>query len=136
MRRLEKECFPIDAWPLLDLIGVLSMSNVVRLKAVIGDEMVGFIAGDIKPREDLAWIATIGVLPAYRRQGIAAALLTACESRLNVGRVRLSVRTENRPAQGLYASFGYERVGLWPSYYQDGSDAIVFEKQIVTGFGL
>jgi [ribosomal protein S18]-alanine N-acetyltransferase len=136
LRRLEKECFPVDAWPLLDLIGVLSMSNVIRLKAVSGDELVGFVAGDIKLREDLAWIATIGVLPTHRRQGIAAALLTECESLLNVSRVRLSVRTENKPAQGLYASFGYERVGLWPAYYQDRSDAIVYEKQLSDGFAL
>ncbi|MBN1667405.1 MAG: GNAT family N-acetyltransferase [Anaerolineales bacterium] len=131
LRQLEKACFPLDAWPLLDLVAVLSFSNVVRLKAEIGDEMVGFVAADIKPAENLAWIATIGVLPAYRRQGIAAALLQACEARLEVGIIRLSVRRHNQTAIRLYQNLGYSQVGVWPAYYQDGTDALVFEKAIV-----
>ncbi len=60
LRQLEKVCFPVDSWPLLDLIGVLSLPNIVRLKAVISDQMIGFVAGD-KKSSDLGWIATIGV---------------------------------------------------------------------------
>jgi ribosomal protein S18 acetylase RimI-like enzyme len=75
LRHLEKECFPKDAWPLLDLVGVLSMPNVLRLKAVIDGQMVGFIACDIRRAENVAWIATIGVLPELRRQGIGERLL-------------------------------------------------------------
>ena len=75
LRRLERACFPVDAWPLLDLIGVLSFPNVVRLKAVIKDQMVGFIAGEMKRSDGVAWIATICVTPVYQRQGIATALL-------------------------------------------------------------
>ena len=33
LRHLERLCFPKDAWPLLDLVGVLTLPNVVRLKA-------------------------------------------------------------------------------------------------------
>jgi len=128
LRNLERACFTSDAWPLLDLIGVLSLPKVVRLKAVIDDEMVGFIAGDRRGSKDLAWIATIGVLPDHRRRGIAAALLQACEDQLNVSRIRLSVRAENRPALRLYEEHGYQRVGMWPAYYQGGADAIVLEK--------
>lgn len=130
LRQLEKICFPKDAWPLLDLVGVLSLPNVVRLKAVRADQMVGFIAGDQKSG-DLAWIATIGVLPEYRRRGIAAALLQECENQLGVVRIRLSVRLENTGAIRLYEGFGYQRVGTWPKYYQDGTDALVFEKRIL-----
>jgi ribosomal protein S18 acetylase RimI-like enzyme len=128
LRQLEKECFPIDAWPLLDLISVLSFPNIIRLKAVINDQIVGFIAGDLRPSKDMAWIATIGVLPKYQRRGIASALLRACEQQLNVRRIRLSVRVKNSPAIRLYEGFGYTQVGRWIEYYQDGSDAIVFEK--------
>jgi ribosomal protein S18 acetylase RimI-like enzyme len=127
LRYLEKECFPEDAWPLLDLIAVLSFSNIVRLKAICDEQMIGFVAGDQKS-DDLAWIATIGVLPEYRRQGIASALLQACETQLKVSRIRLSVRLGNAGAVRLYENFGYQRVDIWPKYYQDGTDAIVFEK--------
>jgi len=132
LRTLEQECFPIDAWPLFDLIGVLSFPNVVRLKAVVDDQMIGFIAGDRRSSENLAWVATIGVRPAYQRQGIASALLAACEAQLKVARVRLSVRVGNLPAIRLYQGCGYQRVGYWPQYYQDKSDAIVFEKSMQT----
>src|SRR3990172_6226569 len=92
LRAMEPVCFPKDAWPLWDLIGVLTLPNVMRLKAVVNSRMVGFIAGDIRRAEKLAWIATIGVLPEYRQRGIGAALLQACEERLDVPRIRLSVR--------------------------------------------
>jgi ribosomal protein S18 acetylase RimI-like enzyme len=127
LRQLEKVCFPEDAWPLLDLIAVLSLPNVVRFKAIKADQMIGFIAGD-KKSSALGWIATIGVLPEYRRQGVAAALLSECETQLGVSKIRLSVRLGNRNAIRLYEKFGYQRVDIWPNYYQDGTDALIFEK--------
>jgi ribosomal protein S18 acetylase RimI-like enzyme len=127
LRQLEKVCFPEDAWPLLDLIAVLSLPNVVRFKAIKADQMIGFIAGD-KKSSALGWIATIGVLPEYRRQGVAAALLSECETQLGVSKIRLSVRLGNRNAILLYEKFGYQRVDIWPNYYQDGTDALIFEK--------
>jgi len=130
LRRLEKACFTHDAWPLLDLIAVLTLSTVVRLKAVADDTMVGFIAGDIRRSQNLAWIATLGVLPAYQHRGIGRALLEACEAALPVPRVRLSVRVDNKPAIHLYQRNGYQRVGLWPRYYSGGVDALILEKQL------
>ncbi len=131
LRHLEQVCFPKDAWPLWDLLGVLTFPNVVRLKAVEGEQMVGFIAGDIRQSEKTAWIATIGVLPEYRGRGIGAALLEACEVRLNMPRVRLNVRVSNQPALRLYRKFSYQEVGVWPRYYQDGEDAYILEKRLI-----
>lgn len=130
LRQVERVCFPKDAWPIWDLIGVLTLPNVVRLKAVVDDQMVGFIAGDIRTSQQMAWIATIGVLPAYRGRGIGSALLEACEQQLSVDNVRLNVRVSNHPAIRLYKSFGYQQVGRWPNYYSDGEDALIMEKEI------
>src|SRR5512143_3601674 len=129
LRQLESICFPKDAWPLWDLIGVLTMGNVVRLKAVIDERMVGFIAGDVRPGERIAWVATVGVLPEYRGQGIGTALLEACEERVNVPVIRLNVRTSNTSAIRLYKNLGYYQMGTWSRYYQDGEDALVMEKR-------
>ena len=79
LRKLEQDCFGGDAWPLWDLIGVLMLPGLVRLKAVVGGQMAGFVGGDPHPSEGIGWIATLGVLPQYRRQGIASAMLAACE---------------------------------------------------------
>jgi ribosomal-protein-alanine acetyltransferase len=128
LRHLEKLCFPKDAWSLLDLIGVLTLPNVVRLKAVADEQLVGFIAGDVRPSERTAWIATIGVLPEYRGQGIGRTLLEACEAHLEVPRIRLNVRVSNQAAIQLYQNSGYQRASTWSAYYQDGEDALVMEK--------
>ncbi|HSQ26298.1 MAG TPA: GNAT family N-acetyltransferase [Anaerolineales bacterium] len=129
LRHLEQICFPKDAWPLWDLIGVLTLPNVLRLKAVLKDQMIGFIAADIRSREHTAWIATIGVLPNQRGKGLGRALLLTCEERLADLTIRLNVRTSNQSAIQLYLTSGYQKVGVWPGYYSDGEDALVMEKQ-------
>ena len=128
LRHVEQACFPKDAWPLLDLMAVLSFPEVVRLKAVVDGHMVGFIAGDPRRSEGMAWIATLGVLPEFRRQGIARSLLLECEKRLHSARLRLCVRQDNSAAIRLYEQEGYVHVGTWTKYYNDGGDALVMEK--------
>lgn len=130
LRHIEQVCFPKDAWPLLDLVGVLTFPDIQRLKAVVGEQMVGFIAGDVRRSEGVGWITTLGVLPEYRRQGIAAALLATCEERMKVPFVKLSVRRSNAPAIALYRRFGYQQSGVWPRYYSGGEDALVLEKRM------
>ncbi len=129
LRRLEKVCFEEDAWPLFDLIAVLTMPHVVRLKAVVDGRMVGFIAGDPHPSEGVAWIATLGVLPEQRRKGMARVLLEECEQLLPFRRIKLSVRVDNLAAIHLYEKVGYGRVDYWRNYYHNGQDALVLEKR-------
>lgn len=128
LQQIERACFTLDAWPWLDLMAVLTFSDVVRLKAVVDGRMVGFVAGDKRDSKGFSWIATIGVLPEFQRQGIGRALLRACEEKLSPTRIRLCVRTENGSAIRLYEAEGYLRVDVWRRYYKDGSDALVMEK--------
>jgi len=130
LRQLEQICFPLDVWPIWDMVGVLTFPGVVRLKATRDGEMVGFIAADLRRTQNLAWISTLGVLPAYRRQGLATTLLRACEAQLQVPRIRLSVRASNQPALRLYSQLGYKQHSVWSRYYSDGEDALVLEKML------
>jgi ribosomal protein S18 acetylase RimI-like enzyme len=114
---------------LWDLIGVLVLPGLVRLKAVVGGEMVGFVGGDPHPAEGIGWIVTLGVLNAHRRHGIASAMLAACEEAMGLPAVRLSVRRSNQAAAELYRGKDYHLVGVWPAYYFDGEDALVLEKK-------
>lgn len=125
---LERACFEKDAWPLADLVAVLTLPGVVRLKAVHGRRMVGFVAADPQPAQGFSWIATIGVLPDFRRHGIARALLRACEARLSTPRLRLTVRRTNQAALHLYESEGYRIIDTIPYYYRDGETAWLMEK--------
>jgi ribosomal-protein-alanine N-acetyltransferase len=128
LRRIEQACFPKDAWPLLDLVAVLTFPDVIRLKAVVDGQMVGFIAGDLRRNEGLGWIATVGVLPEYRRRGIARKLLLECERQMDISIIRLCVRAENTEAIRLYEVEGYKHTETWKKYYNDGGDALVMEK--------
>jgi ribosomal protein S18 acetylase RimI-like enzyme len=127
---IEKACFPKDAWPLWDLIGVLTLPDVVRLKASIDGQMVGFIAGDVRRRDRTGWIATVGVLPDFRGRGIGESLILECEKKLEMPRIKLSVRASNEAAIRLYLRLGYQTVGNWPEYYVDREDAVVMEKLV------
>lgn len=128
VRKVEEICFPKDMWPLWDMIGVLTLPNIIRLKAVRMGKVVGFVAGDIRRHDEISWIATIAVLPDYRRQGIGRALLAACEKLLPTPAVRLCVRSSNREAIQMYLSHGYYQLEIWDKYYLDGEAAIVMEK--------
>ncbi len=130
LRVLERECFERDAWNLLDLIAVLTFSDVIRLKAVEDGKMVGFVAGDPRPSEGLAWIPTICVHPGYQRRGIGRALLRACEQGIELPRLRLTVRLSNSGAITLYEQEGYRTVDIWKGYYRDGEDGLVMEKPL------
>lgn len=130
LRKLEKESFDKDAWPLFDLIAVLTFPEVIRLKAVVDGQMVGFVAGDPRPRDGWGWIATIAVDSNYRRRGIGRALLHACEAKLGVPRSRLTVRLSNQAAISMYEKDGYVTTDIWSRYYNDGEDGMVMEKNL------
>ena len=128
LRKLERICFEKDAWSLFDLIAVLTFPDVIRLKAVDGERMIGFVAGDPRPSQGFSWIATIAVLPEYRQKGIGRALLRACEAQLTTPRLKLSVRISNLSAINLYEQEGYRTMNIWKAYYSDGENALVMEK--------
>ncbi|TAK14796.1 MAG: GNAT family N-acetyltransferase [Anaerolineae bacterium] len=128
VRQLEEVCFPLDSWPLLEIIGILTMPGVVRLKAMDGEKTIGFVAGEYRRAEGLAWIATICVHPDERGRGVGRTLLAMCESRLRMPRVRLTVRESNAAAIEMYRQAGYTEFGRWPRYYRGGEDGLVMEK--------
>lgn len=128
LRKLETESFSEDAWPLFDLAGILCFPGIVRIKAVNGSRMIGFVSGDLGSSNKIGWITTIAVLDAYRRQGIGRALLTACENQMTAPEIRLTVRKSNQAAIQLYAQNGYQAYETWMNYYNGGEDGLVMRK--------
>ena len=128
LHELEKMCFQLDAWPLLDVMGVLTFHQIIRLKAMKDVKMVGFIAADLRRSQQAAWIATLAVSPEHRKTGIGSSLLNACEEKIDLPIIRLSVSQSNHPAIELYQKHGYQQVDVWKSYYRGGDNALIFEK--------
>ena len=127
--RLERACFLDDAYDLLTLLTLVAWTNNVALKAVNGNELVGFIAGDEPWGDHFAWIVTLGVALQFRQRGIGARLLAECEARLSRPVLRLMVRESNAPAIALYERFGYGHVRREARYYNDGESGLLMEKR-------
>lgn len=89
-------------------------------------ELVG-LAGGMAVEQDLE-ILDVAVVPERRRSGIARKLLAHVSydaQMLGCTTASLEVEADNKPAQALYESLGFEQVGVRPNYYGQGSDASI-----------
>ena len=129
VRALEKVCFGPDAWGWLDLFLALLGPASLRRKVVAGRQIVGFAMGEPHSAEGYAWIATLGIHPAFQRRGLGARLLADVEARLTPPLLKLTVRETNGPAIRLYERAGYQAVQTWANYYAGGETGIVMEKR-------
>jgi ribosomal protein S18 acetylase RimI-like enzyme len=132
MHRLEREIFPKDYYPHLDLAILLLMPSSVNLKAVdSAGHLLGFIMfGDSWLRWRPAWVNTLGVGTVYQNQGIGGLLLQAVERSCRAQRINLTVRRSNAPAIHLYEKNGYQLVRTHYRYYRDGEDGLIMEKRL------
>lgn len=82
-------------------------------------------------------INNLAVLPAYRRAGVAAALLTHVLSegaRMGARRATLEVRRSNEPARLLYERFGFAVKSVRHAYYTGPvEDALVLWREGLDG---
>jgi ribosomal protein S18 acetylase RimI-like enzyme len=126
---LERVCFGVDAWPLLDVMSALVWPGGVRLKAMAGGRLVGLAIAEQTWSDGISMIASIGVDPEFRRRGIGSALLARCEELLPGTLIRLTVRADNPPALRMYDKFGYTFFSRVLNYYRDGQSGLVMEKK-------
>ena len=81
-------------------------------------------------------INNLAVLPAFRRLGVATALLTfvfAEGVRLGASRATLEVRRSNDAARRLYERFGFSVAGVRHGYYTEPvEDALVLWRESLT----
>ncbi len=127
--RWEGICFPHEAYDPLTLLWLAAWPGNVALEATVGNELVGFVAGDQPWGDGCAWIVMLGVLPRFRRRGIGARLLAECEARLSRPTLRLMVRESNAPAVALYAKSAYVHVRRQARYYADDEAGLLMEKR-------
>jgi len=96
--------------------------------AITGAAVVFFHA-----RHRIARLYSIAVAPEARGAGIGEKLLAAAERnarRRGRERFRLEVRTDNAAARRLYERRGYRVFGTKARYYEDGADAVRYEKPL------
>src|SRR5512138_1412535 len=88
--KLDRRCFkPIDAYAWYEFLGLCLWPRVIALKAVAGERLAGFIAGDPRRQDGHTIIVTIAVDPDYQRRGVGERLLREVEARSTLPRLQL-----------------------------------------------
>jgi len=80
-----------------------------------------------------ARLYSLAVDPHARGQGLARRLVTAAEAealRRGAAALTLEVRVDNAAAIRLYEALGYRGRGRRSEYYEDGADALRYEKPL------
>lgn len=103
--------------------------NVLQLIARVDDRPVGFFLGfELKPDVFFSWF--YGVLPDFRRQGIASQLMDAVHAWAKQNEytsIRFECHNQHRPMLHLAIALGYDIVGIrWDP--DRGDNLVIFEK--------
>lgn len=129
---IERMCFS-DPWSERMLREHLDNQCAAALVALGEDGTVLGYAGLLVVLDDEGYITNVAVRPAFRRQGIAADLLTVFDrfARGNhLAFLTLEVRASNEPALALYEKLGYRRMGLRKNYYEHPKeDAVIMTRE-------
>lgn len=140
---LERALFHGDGpWSAGAFLSEISARHTTCLAARSGDLLIGYaVLAALGPAGDREFeVHTIGVDPVHQGHGIGRELLRRmlAVADAEAASVILDVRTDNAPARTLYATHGFEVVGLRPRYYRpSGADAhlMVRPAQVAPGAG-
>jgi len=110
----------------------LGRYNGLQLVARLKDRPVGFFLGfELKPTVFFAWF--YGVLPEFRRQGIASQLMDAVHSwarQNDYESIRFECHNQHRPMLHLAIAEEYDIVGMrWDP--DRGANLVIFEKSLI-----
>lgn len=109
-----------------------------RARVVVAEErgaMVGFVIVDVEGPEEggVGYVVTLDVDPAFRRRGIARALMAEAEGRARREGCTVMVLhafTGNGAAMEFYARVGFVRTHRVEGFYGAGRDAWVCVKEL------
>jgi ribosomal protein S18 acetylase RimI-like enzyme len=130
---LEREVFGDDCMSRRSLRNFLRPHGGSVLIAEIDGRIAGCAVLIFRPNSSVARLYSLAVAPAMIRQGIAMALLDACEAAAQRRRrveLRLEVHEKNRRAIACYRKAGYHQFARHIGYYKDLGDALRFQKPL------
>lgn len=114
---IERACFT-DPWSEHLFRDVLQNDAAVMVVAE-GEDSTVLGYAELQVVLDEGTVGNVAVAPAYRRQGVADAMLSAFTSfaRARLAFLTLEVRASNAPAIALYRKHGFRAVGRRKNYY-------------------
>jgi ribosomal-protein-alanine acetyltransferase len=112
---------------------LLTAPSATLIVAEESGKVAGYALVLYRPRSKLARLYSIAVEPHSGRRGVGQLLLAAAEDAAQRrGRqvMRLEVHDHNTRAIARYEKSGYRLFGRHRNYYDDGGDALRFEKPL------
>jgi ribosomal-protein-alanine N-acetyltransferase len=134
----EQELFGAEAWTADgyrdELADTRHRHYLAAVDAAVDENQALLGWAGVRIVADSAEILTVGVIPAARRQGIAARLLAMLldeARRRGAVEAFLEVRVDNPEAQRLYERARFVKVGVRRGYYDGGRvDAVVMRRAL------
>jgi len=127
---IEADLFGAERWTAAMFWNELAHGNYY-IAAVEDGDLIGY-AGLATYPPDEAWVNNIAVRREHQGRGVGRALmneLMAEAHRRGARHILLEVAADNVPAQKLYASYGFDIVGVRRGYYQpSNTDALVMRR--------
>jgi ribosomal-protein-alanine acetyltransferase len=130
---LENSTFVIERMSARQLRRHLESLSAEILVATRQRHVVGAVVVFFRRASDIARLYSIAVAASERGNGLGEALLARAAHaarRRGSRRLRLEVRSDNVTAQRLYERLGYHPSGSHADYYEDGEDALRYEKSL------
>jgi [ribosomal protein S18]-alanine N-acetyltransferase len=130
---IENACFTQDRVSRRSFQNLTRSPSIQIHLATMGREPAGYAMVNLRRNSTVARLYSIATLPSARGLGLGRRLMEACERGARThgcDRLRLEVRTRNHSAIGLYETLGYQRIGRYENYYEDGAPALRFEKTL------
>ena len=131
--KLEHRVFPTDRLSRRSLRRLLDSPSAAVLVAVENAQLAGIAIVLFRARSAVARLYSIAVAPHVGGRGVAAMLLDAAEEAAlarGCRIMRLEVHRANHAAISRYRKSGYREFGRYRAYYEDGADALRFEKRL------
>jgi ribosomal protein S18 acetylase RimI-like enzyme len=131
---LEQRVFATDRLSRRSLRRFLSSPTAEVIVAEEGGRLAGTAIVLFRPRSLIARLYSLAVAPQMGGRGAGVMLLAAAEAAAfarDCRVIRLEVHVTNHAAIARYRKSGYREVGRIRRYYEDGGDALRFEKRLV-----
>ncbi len=135
---LENGAFSSDRMSVRQLRHHLGNPLAEILVAAHGGAILGAAVLFFRRQHRIARLYSVAIAARARGIGLGAALLAAAEraaKKRGSTALRLEVRKDNAAAQSLYERRGYHRFGAKRAYYEDGHDALRYERALVHSAG-
>ncbi|MDX5408232.1 MAG: peptidase C39 family protein [Chromatiaceae bacterium] len=131
---LEQKCFDTDRISVRSFRRFISEKRSDLFLLEIDGTLAGYFLLIYRRGTSLARLYSLAVAPAFRKQGIAEQLMQhaeKCAASRNCVLLRLEVRFDNIGAIKLYQKLHYHEFAVKHDFYEDHSDAICMQKQVI-----